>query len=68
MVGFAAYMYPLASLEWRRVYLPLHGFLGIFIYMGFCLTVILGIVEKTTSQGCGLNGHGFVVGGDNKDL
>mmetsp|Transcript_10534 Transcript_10534/g.12812 ORF Transcript_10534/g.12812 Transcript_10534/m.12812 type:complete len:262 (+) Transcript_10534:61-846(+) len=55
LVGFAAYFFPGASAEWRRVYLPLHGFLGVFIFAGFCCSIVLGIVEKTTDQGCGYN-------------
>jgi cytochrome b-561 len=66
-LGFLVFSFPVAAPAWRRAYLPLHGFFGCFMYMSLCLNVVLGIVNKTTSQGCGYDGKGFVTGAGIED-
>ena len=54
-LGFAAFVYPVASPVWRRAYLPLYTFFGGFLYACFAFQVVLGLVNKTVDQGCGYN-------------
>ena len=39
VVGFLMFFFPTASALWRQAYLPLHGFMGTFLYVGLCGTV-----------------------------
>ena len=56
-LGFAAFIFPVASPIWRRAYLPLYVFFGGFIYAALSMQVVLGLVNKTVDQGCGYNKH-----------
>ena len=38
--GFMAFVFPVASPIWRKAILPLHGFMGCFIYMCLCFTSV----------------------------
>eukprot|EP00613_Pedinella_sp_CCMP2098_P070366 CAMPEP_0171909992 /NCGR_PEP_ID=MMETSP0993-20121228/9079_1 /TAXON_ID=483369 /ORGANISM="non described non described, Strain CCMP2098" /LENGTH=271 /DNA_ID=CAMNT_0012543053 /DNA_START=19 /DNA_END=834 /DNA_ORIENTATION=- len=64
LTGFAVYVFPTLGPLWRKAYLPLHGFAGVFIYAGLCLSVTLGVTNKTTIQGCGYKSYS----GDKEDL
>ena len=48
-LGFLMFFFPAASALWRQAYLPLHGFMGTFLYVGLCGTVKIGVASTPTS-------------------